>query len=199
MINGITLYVCDTETTSLNPLVGDIIEISLYRLSDDVCRTWWMRAVNEEGIEDGALKVNGYKKEDITCKTPDGKKKFQEPKKVLSEIENWLMEDCNLTDDRFMIGHNVSFDYYYLKHTYDKHNLNACFPFGRRMIDTAQIELLFDCARGERSESYSLSAALKKYAIKNSKAHTAESDTIATKCLFLKQIDIIKSLMKNGN
>ena len=67
-MNDFVFYVCDTETTSLDNSVGDIIELSLFRLSDNVQKTWCLKPLNFDGIDMGALKVNGHKYDDITHK-----------------------------------------------------------------------------------------------------------------------------------
>lgn len=37
------IYFLDTETTGLNPLENEIIEISIYRLNDNNQKTWFIR------------------------------------------------------------------------------------------------------------------------------------------------------------
>ena len=78
-----TVYVLDTETTGLDPVKNDIIEISILRLGDkQQQKTWWMKPINLDNIDDGALKVNGVSKDDLLWKTASGKEKY----KVVDEV-----------------------------------------------------------------------------------------------------------------
>src|ERR1035437_8023971 len=86
-------YCCDSETTGLSSVKNDIIELSIYRLSDDVQKTWTIEPVSIENIELGALRVNGHKLDDLKLLTKFGRDTYREPKEVIVEIENWLQED----------------------------------------------------------------------------------------------------------
>ena len=57
MNNGYVIYVCDTETTGLEPTQNDVIELSMFRLlpNDDGSyeeqqRTWLIKAANPKTI-----------------------------------------------------------------------------------------------------------------------------------------------------
>ena len=80
-----------------------------------------------------------------------------------------------------------------LDQLWSKCNSAGSFPFGRRMMDTMQLQFAIDFCKGEMSQAYSLSALTKKYGIKNEKAHSAAADTMATKEVFLRQIAFLKS------
>lgn len=189
-----TFYVADCETTGLSPAHG-VLEISILRLSDSEQKTWFLKPFESDAIDMGALKVNGYKLEDITCKTKEGRDKFKDPTTTIIEIENWLAEDNSLSEDRCLVGQNISFDKMMLESLWNKCGNADSFPFGRRMVDTMQIELVLDLASNSSRASYSLGALLKKYGIKNDKAHTAAADVKATKELFDKQLEYIRKLM----
>jgi DNA polymerase III epsilon subunit-like protein len=197
-MNDKAVYVCDVETTSIDILRGDIIEISFCRILPGLevepeTRTWFLRAVNEEHIQPGALKVNKHVLEEITWKTTTGCAKYQDPKVALAEIENWIAEDGQMTQDRHLAGHNAAaFDAPYVKELFRRHGVGENYPFNHRVLDTMQMEFAMDWGCEKLSESYSLSSCIKKYGIKNANAHTAEADTIATKDLFLKQMARMK-------
>jgi DNA polymerase III epsilon subunit-like protein len=70
------------------------------------------------------------------------------------------------------------------------------FPFGRRIIDTQQLDILLDIVMGTKCDSYSQSALLKKYGLKNEKTHTAAADVLANKQLFEKQLANLKKLIE---
>jgi len=190
------LYVCDCETTGLNAFKNDVIEFSICRLKDDVQKTWNIKPINVENISADSLKINGHKLEDITHKTKYGKDTYIEASKAIIEIENWLMEDGVPSESRILVGQNISFDKGMLEQMWEKCESKDTFPFGRRILDTMQIEFFADWCKETMADSYSLSALIKKYGIKNEKAHTAAADVKATKELFEKQVSYFKNIIK---
>lgn len=190
--------VCDVETTGTDFVKNDVIEISMIKLSNGDQRTWCLAPTNKDTISTDALRVNGHKIEDLLHKTKYGIDTYKDPAKVIVEIENWLMEENISTENTWLIGYNVSFDRNMLEQLWSKCNAMDSFPFGRRIIDSMQFEVLMDLASDTKRDSYSLNATIKKYGIKNEKAHSAAADTKATQELFVKQLDAIKKLLKNA-
>jgi DNA polymerase III epsilon subunit-like protein len=191
------IYACDTETTGIE-LENDIIEVSLIRLSTGEQKTWFLRPLNVENISTDALRINGHKLEDLKGLTAFGKETYLDPQSVVLEIEKWVCDDFVSSDDRFLMGQNLpGFDKPMLEALWKKCNANETYPFSRRRsIDTMGIELVFDLAKNNIAEGYSLRNLCKKHGIINSKAHSASSDCLATKEIFLKQIDYIRKLCK---
>lgn len=191
-------YVGDTETSGLDPVKNDIIELSLYRLGDDSSeaqKTWCLKPINVDNIDPVALRVNGHKLDDLLWKTKEGREKYLEPSKVLIDIENWMANDGFPAEKRFLIGHSVSFDKNMMEQLWIKCNSKDSFPFGRRSLDTMGIELFLDYCKGQFAEGYSLNNLNKKYGVTNTKAHTAAADVLATKQVFEKQVDLFKKLI----
>lgn len=195
MLNNYELYVCDCETTGFSFHKNDVIEVSFLRLSDGIQKTWCIKPLNKESISADALRINGHKLEDLLHQTKFGKDNYLDPNKVIIEIENWLMEDNLSSEKRILVGQNVQFDKNMLDHLWQKCDAADSFPFGRRTLDTMQFEVFMDLAKGTSSEGYSLANIIKKYGIKNEKAHTAAADVRATKEVFLKQVELLKSLV----
>ncbi len=189
------IYIIDTETTGLN-LENDVIELSIIRLSDDTQKTWCLKPFNFETIDPGALRINGHKIEDLKHETKFGKDTYRDPNKVIVEVENWIMEDGISSEKRIFAGQNSAFDKFMLEHLWKKCNSFDTFPFGRRLLDTMSIEFFLDWCKGSLAEGYSLSNLTKKYGITNSKAHSAEADTKATKEVLLKQMETFKKILK---
>lgn len=189
------IYVADVETTGLDFSTHDVIELSLYRIGDGVQKTWCIKPVNPQNIDTGALRVNGHKLEDLTHQTKAGRDRYLDPTKLLVEIENWIEEDGVPTEKRILCGQNVAFDKNMLEKLWEKCNSKDSFPFGRRTLDTMQIEFFLDWCRGSMAEGYSLSNLTKKYGVKNDKAHTAEADVKATKEVFDKQVEYFKKVL----
>ncbi len=189
------LYVADCETTGLDSRDHDVIELSLLRLTDGVQKTWCLKPLKPENIDVGSLRINGHKMEDLRHQTREGRERYQDPNKVIVEIENWIMEDGVPTEQRVLVGQNIAFDRERFEQLWSKCNSRDSFPFGRRTMDTMGIEFFLDWCKGEMAEGYGLKNLIKKYGVKNEKAHTAAADTLATKEVFLKQVDIFKGIM----
>lgn len=194
--NKYSFYVGDVETTGLVLGESEIIELSLIRLKDDVQKTWLIKPSNPSKIDMGALKVNGHKYEDLTHITKYGKENYIEPAKAIVEIENWLLEDNVSTLNRVLCGQNVAFDHNMMNFLWRSQNAADSFPFGRRTLDTMQIEFFLDLAKNSgMAEGYSLSNLTKKYNVKNEKAHSAAADTLATKEVLKKQVEFFSKIL----
>ncbi|CAM6006079.1 unnamed protein product [Sphagnum balticum] len=189
------LYVADCETTGLDSHLHDIIELSLLRLNDGAQKTWCLKPINPSQVEAAALRINGHKLEDIRHETKTGKERYQDPNKVIVEIENWLGDDGVPTEQRILVGQNIGFDRERFEQLWRKCNSMDTFPFGRRMMDTMMLEFFMDWCKGTMAEGYSLKNLVKKYGVKNEKAHAAESDVKATSEVFGKQVEFFKDVL----
>lgn len=186
------IYVCDTETTGINPEEHDVIEVSFHRLSDDEQRTWCLKPYQPETISDKALQVNKHKKEDILHKTAFGRETYRDPSDVIPEIEMWVMGDGVTVEDRVFLGQNPKFDYDFLRKLWKRANTTHTFPFSTFIIDTIHIARFIDLCTGKRRSRYNLSSLVKDFGVTKGKAHRAAEDVKMTKELFLKQFDPIK-------
>lgn len=192
-------YVADIETTGLDSRLHDVIEVSLCRLGDsseNAQRTWCLKPITPETIDLDSLRINGHKWEELLHKTKEGRERYLDPSTVLVDIENWLADDGFPAEKRFLIGQNIAFDKERLEQLWIKCNAKDSFPFGRRLMDTMQIELFLDYCKGQFAEGYSLNNLVKKYGVKNEKAHTAAADVKATKEVFEKQVEFFSNLLK---
>jgi DNA polymerase III alpha subunit (gram-positive type) len=184
-------YHCDTETTGLDCFKNDIIEISFLRAESNEQKTWLIQPINFDSIQLDALKVNGHKLEDLKHETKYGLN-YRKPSDVIIEIENWLAEDNLTSEDRFLIGHNISFDQYFMKFLWSKCNSSETFPFGRKILDTLQQARFIDKISNTKRDSYSQVSLAKEFGIKIEKAHSAADDTRVNKLLFDKQEEQMK-------
>lgn len=190
------IYFLDTETTGLNPLENEIIEISIYRLNDNNQKTWFIRPKNVSSIEEEALRINGHVLDDLLLKTKQGKEKYLEQEKVIADIENWMSDDSSTVDDRILIGQNPTFDKNFLEQLWKNNNAMDTFPFGRKIIDTIQVALLLDLITDNKRKAYNLTSLAKDFEVKLEKAHRADADTRMTKDIWLKQFDIFRKAFK---
>lgn len=189
------IYVGDCETTGLDSHLNDVIEFSLHRLNDGEQKTWCLKPTNPDNIDLGSLRINGHKLEDLRHETKAGRERYLDASQTIIDIENWLMNDGVPLENRVLCGQNIAFDHDFLKRLWMKCNSKDSFPFGRRTMDTMQIEFFLDWCRGSMAEGYSLSNLIKKYGVKNDKAHTAASDVKATKEVFEKQVETFKKIL----
>lgn len=194
-----SVYIIDTETTGLDPVKNEVIEVSMYRMNDDIQKTWCVKPVNLDSIEKEALQVNNHKLEDILHKTEEGKIRYKEASVVIPQIENWIMEDCYSPGERVFVGQNCNFDYQMLKSLWDRNNSEKTFPFGTRplLIDTIQVELFLNLCKNEKNKFYNLSSLVEKYGVKKDKAHSADGDVRMTVDLLKKQISCFNSNDQN--
>jgi len=192
------IYVCDCETTNLDNRIGDIIEVSFHRLTDNIQKTWCIKPINTNGIDKDALRINGHKKEDLLHQTKEGQERYLDPVKAMIEIENFVMDDGVPNTQRILAGQNINFDKDFLEQHWIKCDAKDSFPFGRRTLDIMTIQFFMDLCKGELMEGYNLNAIGKKYGLKNEKSHTAAADVKVTKDVLLEQIKIFSKVLKNG-
>ena len=203
--DGYVIYCIDLETTAISHETGDVIEISMCRLTpkgvddyEEDQKTWLLKALNPSGIQDDALRINGHKREDILHQTAFGRENYKEPKQVIREIEMWIADDNFSALDRVWLGQNPMFDVNHLQALYKRLGIED-FPFaignGNRIIDTKQIVTLFDVCTGRRRKFYNLGSFVKALGVKKDKAHQAAGDVRMTKDVFLKMLKIIKVIV----
>ena len=198
MSHNYSFYFCDTETTGLDFNLHSPIEISLIRITpDEEQKLWKLKPINFESIDTSALRVNGHKLEDLKGQTRFGVENYHDPYKTIIDIENWVAQDNCPSEYRCLIGQNITFDINMLQQLWAKCNSKDSYPFGRRYLDTMIIELFMDYCKGQFAAGYSLNNLVKKYNVKNDKAHSALADTKATKDVFIKQVDFFKKILES--
>lgn len=206
MTDGFVIYVTDTETTGLDAVENDVIEISMCRLiipaEGDIIqdqKTWCLKALNPKTIQAEALAVNGHKRDDILHLTKYGKETYIHPSEVLPQIELWIMEDEASSLDRIFIGHNPNFDINAMQELWKRNNSIETFPFslerGNRILDTKQVAILIDICVGKRRKFYNLGSLVKDFGVKKGKAHQAAEDVRMTVDLLIKFITPLKKIM----
>lgn len=199
-LESYVIYVIDTETTGTDCKIHDIVELSAMRLiqQQDLSfereqKTWYLKAVHPETIEEEALKINGHKRDDILHLTKEGREKYKDPSEVLSEIELWIMQDEFSSMDRVFAGQNPRFDISFFKELYVRYDNISNFPFelsnDNRILDTKEIVLYIDLLLGKRRQKYYLGDLIKCFGVKKGKAHRADEDVRMT-------ADLIEEFMK---
>lgn len=205
MFKGFVCYVIDTETTGLDPVENDVIEVSACRVLYDEGevtqeqKTWCIKAMNPKTIQDEALKINGHKREDILHMTQFGKDNYLLPDKAVAEMESWILDDNVSAIDRVFAGQNPNFDIQALQELWKKVGSLNTFPFalerGNRIIDTKQIAIFIDLCTGRRRQYYNLSSLVKAFGVKKGKAHRASEDTIMTTNLLIAMMNPVRAII----
>ncbi len=114
----------DVETSGTHPEKHSILSIGALDIDNptnqfyDECRVW-----DGAHIEDGALKVNGFTKEEAT----DASKKSEA--ELVQAFIAWALE----IEERTLAAQNVAFDYDFIRSACERAHID--FPFARRTID----------------------------------------------------------------
>lgn len=119
------MIVIDIETSGVNPEKHSIISIGALEFEDPAnefygeCKVW-----DGAHIEEEALNVNGFSKEDITDET----------KQSLEILMKGFLKWSESVPERTLAGHNIGFDTLFLRDSAERFRLN--WNLARRVIDT---------------------------------------------------------------
>lgn len=157
--------ICDVETTGINPLHNKIIELSLLRVENAKIVRKYSTLVNPlRHIPAEITALTGITNEDV-IKMPT----FTE---IMEDVINFF-SDCN-NRNQILVGHNVSFDYKFLKAELQRVDNSIRF----------EIPTLCTCKLARRLltklKSKSLSNVAAYLGINNRNFHRSFSDAITT-------------------
>lgn len=160
----------DLETTGLNPAKNKIIEIGAVKMVDSqIVDTFSMLIDPELKIPDNITKLTGI----------DNKMVERAPK-----IQEGLKAFLEFVKDDDLLGHNLLFDYSFLKTQFSLQGIN----YQAKGYDTLQIakKML------PNLKSRSLSSLCEFYGLKNLQAHRAFEDASVTAKLYFKMEEQFK-------
>jgi DNA polymerase-3 subunit epsilon len=159
-LNQRPLAFIDTETTGLDPVRNEVIEVAILREWPDGRTDEWcskIKPVNIETAHPKALEVNGY--------TP-------EAWEDAPTFETLAAELCERLDDCVLVGHNVSFDHAFLQEGLKKVGNTTRLPYHK--IDT--VTLVFEHLVPKGCTSMSLDRVREFLGWSKDGAHTALVD-----------------------
>jgi len=172
----------DIETTGLNLLVHEIIQIGVVLVAQnvDAVKGQSFEVIEEfelkikptriEQAERGALRVNGYSTEDWV---------------LAYSLEEALKIFAKKTEGAVMVAHNVGFDWSFIAKAFAETGVVNKMHFHK--LDTISIAYA-KAKKREDIEKFSLYSLCQLFGIENKNAHTALSDSRATFELYKKLI-----------
>lgn len=169
-----TYVVVDIETTGVNPLVDDIIEIGALKIVDDQIVDTFQSFVKPTNSNYNLSPFNI-----AICEiVPEMIENALPEKEVIASFFDFV-------ENYILIGHNiVSFDANFL---YDSIKYNLNLDMKNDFIDTLRLAKKLV----PNLESYKLNSLIEQFGIKNKKPHQALSDCYATNSLYLYLRDYI--------
>lgn len=175
-IQDAVFIVCDVETTGLSPVENRMTEIALIKIEDGEISDRYTTLINPKRyISNFITNLTGITNEDV----------FDKPE--FSEISGKILEFIDINNPLLIFsGHNVSFDYKFLKTSF------------ARMENRFQIDLptLCTCKLARRLlpslKSKSLSSVAKYFGITQKRKHRAYDDTLVTAKILQKFLTILQ-------
>jgi len=184
-MENIKLLYFDTETTGVDPIINDIIQISGIVEINDVVKeefNFKVKPHSFENISQQALDVNGITIEEL--------KTYPEPKIVLNKLiaifDKYIFK-FNKTDKFFLCGHNIRFDVDFLFQFCKKCNFNYLGSYlDYHKADTMGLLMSLMIARKIPVSGIKLVNACEENNIELLSAHDALADIRATRLLWKK-------------
>lgn len=181
----IKLLYFDTETTGLDPIKNDIIQIAgIIEIDNEVKEEFNFKVQphSYENISKEALEVNGV--------TIEQMKEFPTPQETLSKLiklfDKYVFK-FNKTDKFFPVGHNVGFDVNFLFEFCKKCNFNYLGSYlDYHKADTMALLMALMVNNKIPVGSMKLGMACKELAIDLTDAHDALADIRSTRLLWKK-------------
>ncbi|RLK64288.1 type I-E CRISPR-associated endoribonuclease Cas2 [Atopobacter sp. AH10] len=146
--------ILDIETTGLNELNSEIIEIAALKVETDKTSTLTY-LIEGKVVPDEIKKLTGISTEMLQAEGRD-------EKEVLTQLANFI-------DDKVIVGYNVNFDLRFINHYLNNYQLN---PVTNKLIDLKVI------VKKERPLllNYKLETALAEFGISDKVSHRALED-----------------------
>jgi len=178
----------DCETSSLNPIKGDILTLAgIVEIDGEIKEEFYleMQPFDYDSISEEALKVNGLTLEQIkTFQTP------QEAYRKLVKVFSKYINRYNRNDKFIIGGHNIKFDFDFLVEFFIKNNdkyLGSWIQYQfSGCLDTLPLVQLMNFKKIINIENSRLVTAAKEFDVDLDNAHNALADIRATRELFYK-------------
>ncbi len=175
LLKDFDLAFIDTETTGVE-LDHELTEIAVIRANPfnfSVIDEWEskIKPVCIDNADPDALKITGYSEEKWADAPPE---------------EEVLKIFLQKTDGAILVGHNITFDWYYIHKALARYRFKPTFLY--RALDTVSIAWQKLRNETENMGSFSLGELCDHFEISRENAHTALDDARTTYKVFLKLI-----------
>ncbi len=165
-----TFVVLDFETTGLNAISDEIIEIGAVRVENMKITDEFHSLVKPEGrVSEKSFEITGISSEEL-----EGAPK----------LEEILPKFIDFVGNSILVAHNADFDYRFLRESAQKMKIDVNLPY----IDTLQFSKSLLKLSG-----YGLARVVKALKLGNFNHHRALDDTLITAKVFLKLVDMANS------
>ena len=157
--------IVDIETTGLSPLRDEIIELSAIKVRNNSITDKFSSLTKPVGLISPFISS-------LTGITNEMVKDAPELKNALLSFRQFLADDC-------IVGHNINFDYRFLRHNIEKH---LGLLLNNNRLDTIRLARKF-CPN---LPSYKLANLAKHFNISTEGHHRALKDCEITYCVYYK-------------
>jgi len=183
-LKDFNLAFIDTETTGLDPVSQEIVEIAaiIYDPRKDKVIKEWSRKAAPRNIKTAnkiALDMNGYN---------------EAPETYKDNIKDVISEYYKLTKDCIIVGQNIQFDIGFIKKYYREFSVGGEFHRHRRLEISSMV---WPVIINSELESMSLKALCEHFNISNENAHRALTDCRRTLEIYRCLTNIYKTSTKH--
>lgn len=187
------LIYLDLETTGLDPQKNGVIQIAgMIEIDGEVKERFNLRPrpFQTDVIDSRALLVNKTNPEDFQTE------KYADPFIVHKKISSMMDRYVSRYDkfDKFtMVGQNPRFDYLFLTEFFNKCGDPYLYSrIGYHLIDLGAIAAVLKLAGKMKTQNLKLESIAQAFSV-DFNSHDAEGDIEATRCIFWKIIDTVRS------
>lgn len=173
-----TFIVCDTETTGMSPVSNRLTEIALLKIYNfEIVETYKTLINPRQHIPAFITKLTGITNEDVMSKP------------VFIDIHQGILDfmvPYGDSQEVVFVGHNVSFDYKFVKESFLRINKGSKFDFKTLCTCKLARRIL------KKLKSNSLSNVSAHLQIERSRHHRAYDDALATAKIFLHFLEYLE-------
>jgi len=188
-----TILWIDVETTGLNPILHEIIEIAILPERGGELLEPFVAQVRPERVKQinpSALEVNGFTQEEIMG--------FPSRNNAYSRMIPYLREVERHPIDMVLAGHNLAFDVAFLQRFYWDCALDHFSLATARRWDTYSVASALQLAGLPMPDRLSLGALAEHFGVKQERAHRALDDAKTARAVWWAMIDQIREPFKTG-
>jgi DNA polymerase-3 subunit epsilon len=180
------LLFLDTETGGVDPFRHSLLQIGMVAYVNGEIKDSMSFYIKDETykIEPEAMKINGLDLETIN--------KIGKPKGLLTAMEVANFLKLNFKSKPTLVGHNITFDKYFVREFFLSVNLDMDDFISYRLLDTASLARGLKIAKKLHVDKVSLKELSSYFGIENEKEHDALSDCVATVKVYEKLIELMK-------